>query len=94
MLSTAGQFVLKPFKLWKELRNVFPGAGGRGLRGPCADCLHGQLREHSRGRGAWCLGSLDKEVSQWPQATALLRAGRVSPGNGGRRGERDVMQRG
>lgn len=38
-LSAAGQFVLKPFKLWKELRNVFPGAGGRGLRGcnpPCA----------------------------------------------------------
>lgn len=34
VLSTAGQFVLKPFKLWKELRNVFPGAGGNGPRGP------------------------------------------------------------
>lgn len=33
VLSTAGQFVLKPFKLWKELRNVFPGAGGGGPRG-------------------------------------------------------------
>lgn len=35
MLSTAGQFVLKPFKLWKGLRNVFPGAGGRMPRGLC-----------------------------------------------------------
>lgn len=35
VLSTAGQFVLKPFKLWKVLRNVFPGAGGSGPRGLC-----------------------------------------------------------
>ena len=82
VLSTASQFVLKPFKLWKELRNVFPGAGGRGLRGPSADCLHRQWREHSRGRGAWCLGSPDKEVSPWPR----LQPYWVSQGTGGGRG--------
>lgn len=91
VLSTAGQFVLKPFKLWKELRNVFPGAGDRGLRGPCADCLHRQWREHARVRGAWCLGSPDKAVSPWPR----LQPYWVSRGaGGGRGGERDVRQPG
>lgn len=93
VLSTAGQFVLKPFKLWKELRNVFPGAGGRGLRGPWADCLRRQPREHSSGRGAWCLGSLDKEVNQWPQAAAPQQAGSVSRRNGAE-DAREATQRG
>lgn len=78
VLSTAGQFVLKPFKLWKELRNVFPGAGGSGPRGPHTrspyppppqDCLevgllHGAV--HSRGRG------IDNER---PRAEAPPRTG-------------------
>lgn len=69
MLSTAGQFVLKPFKLWKGLRNVFPGAGGSGLWGVCTSGIacagNCSVCEHSRGVGL-ILEKPQKEVSQWP----------------------------